>query len=255
MKNIIVAANWKLNKSPAETRTFFQTFIDGLKKNNMAYSELEKKLSVVFFPPAISLEAASQSLKGTSIQFGAQNIYHESQGAFTGETSAKVVKELNGRYALIGHSERRQYFRESNSDLNKKIQHAIHSQLVPMYCIGETLEERESGKTESVLRTHINDGLKDISGLAATLVIAYEPVWAIGTGKIATPEQVRETHAFIHATLLKMDLPDTKILYGGSVKASNAKELIQLPHVSGFLVGGASLEAPSFLELIQNSLF
>jgi triosephosphate isomerase (TIM) len=254
MKNIIVAANWKLNKSPAEARTFFQTFLENLKKNNLAYSELEKKLSVVFFPPAISLEAVSQSLKGLSVQFGAQNIYHESQGAFTGENSAKVVKELNGRYALIGHSERRQYFRESNSDLNKKINHAIQNQLIPMYCIGETLEERESGKTESVLQTQIQDGLKDISGLAATLVIAYEPVWAIGTGKIATPEQVKETHAFIQATLSKMGLPDTKILYGGSVKASNAKELIQLPHVSGFLVGGASLEAPSFLELIQNSL-
>lgn len=252
MKNIILAANWKLNKSPAETRSFFQSFIEEGKKKSF-YEQIEKQFQVVFFPPAISIEATSQSLKGTSIKFGGQNIYSESQGAFTGENSAKVIKELNGDYALIGHSERRQYFQETNATLNKKIHHAIKSNLIPMYCIGETLEEREAGKTESVLLSQLKEGLKDIVS-AKSLVIAYEPVWAIGTGKIATADQVKETHAFIQKTLEKLNLAEAPILYGGSVKATSAKELIQIPNVSGFLVGGASLETASFLDLIQNSL-
>lgn len=251
---MILAANWKLNKSPAETRTFFQTFVDSFKKNESAYGQLGKQYNVAFFPSAISLEAASQCLKGTAVQFGGQNIYSESQGAFTGENSAKVIKELGGHYALIGHSERRQYFQETNSVLNKKIAHALQSGLAPMYCIGETLEEREKNHTEAVLLKQLTEGLKDIPNLALSLVVAYEPVWAIGTGKVATAEQVKETHAFVHKTLSAMGLSNVEILYGGSVKASSAKELIQIPHVGGFLVGGASLEPHSFLELITNSL-
>lgn len=254
MKNIILAANWKLNKSPAETRSFFQSFQSEFKAKS-SFAQLGKQFQVVFFPPAISLEAASQALKDSAIKFGAQNIYFESQGAFTGENSAKVIKELNGEYALIGHSERRQYFQESNALLNKKILHALKSDLVPMYCVGETLDERDNGKTESVLLTQLSEGLKDITvATGKTLVVAYEPVWAIGTGKVATPDQVKETHAFISKTLNQLDLSTTPILYGGSVKASNAQELIQIPHVSGFLVGGASLESASFIDLIQNSM-
>lgn len=255
MKNVIVAANWKLNKSPAETRMFFQAFLDGFKKNSSVQSVLGKHLNVVFFPPAISLEAMSQSLKDSGIQFGGQNIYHESQGAFTGENSAKVIKELNGHYALIGHSERRKYFHETNDGLNKKIQHAIQSGLAPMFCIGETLEEREKGLTEKVLETQLVEGLKNISpSNSKSLVVAYEPVWAIGTGKVATPAQVKDTHAFVFNKLSSMGFSMTPILYGGSVKASNALELVQIPHVSGFLVGGASLEPQSFLDLILASL-
>ncbi|OYZ17588.1 MAG: triose-phosphate isomerase [Bdellovibrio sp. 28-41-41] len=254
MKNIILAANWKLNKSPAETRRFFKTFFDEGKKKSF-YAQIGKQFQVVFFPSTISLEATSESVKDSEVRFGGQNIYSESQGAFTGENSAKVIKELNGHYALIGHSERRQYFHESNSFLNKKIHHALKSDLIPMYCIGETLEERESGKTEAVLLAQLTEGLKEItSANGKTLVVAYEPVWAIGTGKIATADQVKETHAFVQKTLAKLDLEQTPILYGGSVKAANAQELIQIPHVSGFLVGGASLEAAAFLDLIQNSL-
>ncbi len=254
MKNIILAANWKLNKSPAETRSFFQKFLEDAKTKSF-YPQIGKHFQIAFFPSAISLEATSQSLKGSAVRFGGQNIYSESQGAFTGENSAKVIKELNGHYALIGHSERRQYFHETNALLNKKIHHALKSDLIPMLCIGETLEERESGKTEAVLLSQLTEGLKEInSSNGKTLVVAYEPVWAIGTGKIATAEQVKDTHAFIHKTLTKLDLSDTPILYGGSVKASNAQELIQIPNVNGFLVGGASLEVPSFLDLIQNSL-
>lgn len=253
MKNIIVAANWKLNKSPTETRQFFQTFIEKFKKKS-SYAQLGEQFQVVFFPQTISLEATSQSLKDSAIKFGAQNIYFQSQGAFTGENSAKVTKELNADFALIGHSERRQYFYETNAFLNKKILHAIKSELAPMYCIGETLEERESGKTQDILLAQIMEGLKDVPAAnSKTLVVAYEPVWAIGTGKIATAEQVKETHAFIHKALTHLGLGTTPILYGGSVKAANAQELIQIPHVSGFLVGGASLEVPTFLDLIQNS--
>lgn len=251
MKNIIVAANWKLNKSPNEARTFFNVFLEGFKKNSSVYGQLGKEITVVFFPSAISLEAVSQSLKDTVIQFGGQNIYQESQGAFTGENSAKVIKELNGHYALIGHSERRQYFSENNSGLNKKIQHALQMGLAPMYCIGETLDERENGSTEKVLLAQLTEGLKDVSASnAQSLVVAYEPVWAIGTGKVATPDQVKETHAFVFKTLSNLGFSTTPILYGGSVKAANALELIQIPNVSGFLVGGASLEPQSFLDLI-----
>ncbi len=255
MKKIIVAANWKLNKSPAETRQFFQLFLELMKKYSAASASLGTSLEVVFFPSAISIEATSQSLKSSGIDFGVQNIYFESQGAFTGENSAKVVKELNGRSILVGHSERRQYFNETNQFLNRKIQHVLVSELSPMYCIGETLDEREKGKTESILLAQLTEGLKGIeASKAKELVIAYEPVWAIGTGKVATPDQVKETHAFVQKTLVALGFPNTPILYGGSVKANNATELIKLPFVSGFLVGGASLEPQAFSELIDNSL-
>lgn len=254
MKNVILAANWKLNKSPSETRQFFQTFLAACK-GQLFYQQFGKQIQVVFFPPTISLEATSQALNETLIKFGGQNIYSESQGAFTGENSAKMIKELNGDYALIGHSERRQYFHEANADLNKKIIHALSLKLIPMYCVGETLEEREAGKTDAVLLAQLTEGLRNVSlDQGKALVVAYEPVWAIGTGKIATADQIKETHAFIQKTLTQLGLTSTPILYGGSVKASNAYELIKIPNVSGFLVGGASLEAPSFLELIQNSL-
>ncbi len=245
MKKIILAANWKLNKSPNETREFFKSFLAAFVTN--AHAE------VVFFPSAISLEAASQSLRDSPIKFGAQNIYFESQGAFTGENSAAVVKELGGSYALIGHSERRQYFAESNELLGKKIQQALQAKLIPMLCIGETLAERESGKTESVLQSQLQEGLDLVTVPMSHLVVAYEPVWAIGTGKIATAEHIRDTHAYIHRTLKGKALEATPILYGGSVKAANAAELIQIPHVSGFLVGGASLDVASFLDLVAHS--
>ncbi len=255
MKKIIVAANWKLNKSPAETRQFFHSFLELTKKNSAVAASLGNSMDLVFFPSAISIEATSQSLKGSGIDFGVQNVYFESQGAFTGENSAKVVKELNGRAILVGHSERRQYFSETNQFLNKKIQHVLGSDLSPMYCIGETLNEREKGQTESILLAQLTDGLKGIeASKAKSLVIAYEPVWAIGTGKVATPEQVEETHAFVQKTLVALGFPNTPILYGGSVKANNATELIRLPFVSGFLVGGASLEPQSFSDLINSSL-
>lgn len=233
----IFAANWKLQKNPDETRKFFAEF---------SKLELQPSSQVVFFPSSICLEAASASLKNSKIQFGSQNCYFEAAGAFTGETSAKSVKDIGGQYILIGHSERRSLFGETSEMIAKKIKLVQSLDLIPMFCIGETLAEREAGKTLSVLAQQIKEGLSQ-ADLSKEIVVAYEPVWAIGTGKVATPEQVKETHEQVHQELKKIyKSQEVAILYGGSVKADNAAQLIQIPHVSGFLVGGASLEPASF---------
>lgn len=234
----IFAANWKLFKSPAEARSFFQAFKDVAGK---ATGEL------VFFPSAIALEATSQSLKGTTIHFGAQNCYSQLQGAFTGENSIQVAKELGADYILIGHSERRQLFAESDALIADKVATVQSLGLTPMLCIGETLQEREATHTFRVLETQLHLGLAK-ADKTKPVVIAYEPVWAIGTGKVATAEQVAETHTDVHNILQGLGF-HCPILYGGSVKPDNASTLIQQPHVSGFLVGGASLEVESFIKI------
>ncbi len=234
----IFAANWKLHKTPAETRTFFKSFKEISSK---ATGEL------VFFPSAISLEAACETVKGSNIHIGAQNCYAQNQGAFTGENSAQVVKELGGDYILIGHSERRQIFGETDALIADKVAMVQSLGLTPMLCIGETLQEREATHTFRVLETQLLLGLAK-ADKSKPIVIAYEPVWAIGTGKVATPEQVAETHTDVHGILTKLGFT-APILYGGSVKADNAKTLIEQPHVSGFLVGGASLEVDSFSKI------
>lgn len=235
----IFAANWKLFKNPKETREFFTQFKEVSAK---ATGEL------VFFPSAISLEAASTSLAGTSIKWGAQNCHSQAQGAFTGENSAQVVKELGGSYVLIGHSERRKVFGETDAAIAEKVAFVQSLSLVPMLCIGETLEEREGLHTFRTLETQLHLGLAKADKLKP-VVIAYEPVWAIGTGKVATPEQVAETHTDVFGILKALGFETTPILYGGSVKPDNAAGLIQQPHVNGFLVGGASLEVKSFIEI------
>lgn len=235
----IFAANWKLFKSPKETREFFSQFKDMAGK---ATGE------IVFFPSAISLEAASESLRGTSIKFGAQNCYFQAQGAFTGENSAQVVKDLGGHYILVGHSERRKLFLEDDNTIAEKVAHIQSLGLIPMLCIGETLDEREALHTFRVLETQLHLGLAK-ADTSKPLVIAYEPVWAIGTGKVASPEQVAETHKDVFSILEKIGFQEAPILYGGSVKPDNAKGLIGLEHVDGFLVGGASLEPKSFSEI------
>ncbi|WP_413288546.1 triose-phosphate isomerase [Bdellovibrio sp. HCB337] len=238
----IFAANWKLFKSPKETREFFAQWSEAFKGS---------KNEVVFFPSAMSLEAASTSIQkinaGYDLSFGVQNAYFQAQGAFTGENSAAVVKELGGKYVLIGHSERRQLFAEKNELLADKVAFTQGLGLVPMLCIGETLQEREAGQTKSVLKTQLTAGLAKADKVK-TLVVAYEPVWAIGTGKVATPEQVQETHKDVFEILSTLGFT-APILYGGSVKPDNAAGLIQIPHVDGFLVGGASLEVPSFQKI------
>ncbi|MEK2644624.1 triose-phosphate isomerase [Bdellovibrio sp. BCCA] len=235
----IFAANWKLFKTPKETREFFAQFKEVANK---ATGEL------VFFPSAISLEAASTSLTGTTIKWGAQNCYFQASGAFTGENSAQVVKELGGSYILIGHSERRKIFGETDALIAEKVAFTQGLGLTPMLCIGETLEEREASHTFRVLETQLHLGLAK-ADKTKPVVIAYEPVWAIGTGKVATPEQVAETHTDVFNILSKLGFAQSPILYGGSVKPDNAAGLIKQPHVNGFLVGGASLEVKSFSEI------
>jgi len=234
----IFAANWKLFKNPTDTRIFFKNFKEVADHATG---------SLVFFPPAISLEATAESLKNSSISFGAQNCFTQTQGAFTGENSAQMVKDLGGSYILIGHSERRQLFSETDNLVAEKVALVQNLGLTPMLCIGETLQEREAAHTFRILETQLQLGLSK-ADKSKPLVVAYEPVWAIGTGKVATPEQVAETHTDVHEILTKLGF-SAPILYGGSVKPDNAKTLIQQPHVSGFLVGGASLEVDSFIKI------
>ncbi len=238
----IFAANWKLFKSPKETREFLVHWGEVFQA-----SENE----VIFFPSAISLEAASLAIQNLKVKyalhFGMQNSYFQAQGAFTGENSAAMLQQLGGKYVLIGHSERRQLFAEKNELLANKVNYTHSLGLVPMLCVGETLEERESGKTKDILRVQLTEGLLKADKLKP-LVVAYEPVWAIGTGKVATSEQVQETHKDVFEILQSLGFT-APILYGGSVKPDNAAALIRIPHVDGFLVGGASLEVASFQKI------
>ncbi|MBX2995909.1 MAG: triose-phosphate isomerase [Bdellovibrionaceae bacterium] len=241
----LFAANWKLHKTPAETRAFFKAWKD------KAGSLSADRAQVVFFPTAICLEAASQELADAGFEWGAQNCYFEDKGAFTGETSAQAVQSLGGRWILIGHSERRSIFGETDELCAKKIKKVQDLGLTPMFCIGETLQERESGKTFDVLKDQLIKGLAH-ADKTKPLAIAYEPVWAIGTGKVAGPEQVQEAHQFLFEQIKSMGLSTaTPLLYGGSVKADNAGALGKIPHVDGFLVGGASLEVDSFLAIAK----
>lgn len=205
---------------------------------------------VVFFPSTICLDAASCSLKSSSVKWGAQNCHSKNSGAFTGETSAQVVKDMGGQYILLGHSERRSLFGETDSFIADKLETVQALSLTPMLCIGETLQEREAGSTVEVVKSQLQKGLaKAVRG--SSLVVAYEPVWAIGTGKVATPEQVEETHTAIAGILKEMGFNDVPVLYGGSVKPDNAPGLMGLKNVSGFLVGGASLEVDSFIKIAK----
>lgn len=237
----IFAANWKMHKNPKETRAFFSE----LKKT--AVGPLAQ---LVFFPPAPCLEAASESVLGTSIEFGSQNSHFEQAGAFTGEVSPLLVLGLGGKWALLGHSERRTLFGETSEMVAKKARSAQGLGLTPMVCVGELLHERDEGKTNDVLALQLSESLNGVDP-SRDLVIAYEPVWAIGTGRVAGPDQVKETHAFIHSHLIKMGFAKTPILYGGSVKPDNAGTLVHIPFVDGFLIGGASLDVASFLKIAQ----
>lgn len=244
----IFAANWKLNKTPNEARDFFK------KLDPLLSDAFFEKNEMICFPQNFSLEAVSTSIFGSknlkSIGFGPQNVFHQKSGAFTGENSATVAQGLGAKFALIGHSERRQLFGETNSSVAEKLGFIQAHSMVPVFCVGETLSERESGKTGFVLDLQLREGLKNAIK-ANRIIIAYEPVWAIGTGKVATIEQVRETHAMIFNLLATLGYKDFQILYGGSVKPENATELLSIPHVDGFLVGGAALEVDSFLKICQ----
>ncbi len=240
----IFAANWKLNKSPQQAAEFVESF----KKLTAGLAGFYSEREIFIFPSAFSLSAVVDAAKGSEIKVGPQNVYWENSGAFTGENSGDVAKQMGAALILIGHSERRQLFVESNEQINKKIKLAQSLSLQPVFCVGETLQQRDSNKTEEVCFAQLNEGLSGID-ISKKFILAYEPVWAIGTGKVATVEQVADIHLKLHKKLKALGFLDFKILYGGSVKAENAKELLQVTHVDGFLIGGASLDPQSFFKI------
>ena len=249
MRKKIIAANWKMNMTVSEAESFLEDF----------RLEIEDVTSVetVIAPPFTVLPKLSELLGGSQkIRLGAQNFYYEKSGAYTGEISATMLRELFVKYVIIGHSERRQIFGETDDLINKKVLAAHASELKPILCVGETLAEREAGKENEVLETQLRGGLANVTAeqLLET-VIAYEPVWAIGTGKTATSAQAQECHAHVRAVLAELTDQATadkvRIQYGGSVKPSNAKELLTQPDIDGALVGGASLEPRSFAEIVK----
>ncbi len=249
----IIAGNWKMYKTAAEALGL----VNALKKELVGVRDTD--VEVVICPPFTALYAVAAMLTDSSIKLGAQNVHWEKEGAFTGEIAAPMLKELSARYAIVGHSERRQYFGETNEGVNKRAKAALANGIQAIVCVGETLAQREAGQTQAVIRDHITGGLAGFTKDAMLdTVIAYEPVWAIGTGKTATPAQAQEVHAFIRELLAAMfDAPvaaKTRIQYGGSVKPANAKELLGQPDIDGALVGGASLEAKGFADIVKAAL-
>lgn len=249
-RKLIIAANWKMNKGPAETVEFLETFLKGAE-------ELAEMADVVIAPPFVSIPAAADLLAESVVALSSQNVSDQEEGAFTGEVSTSMLNEVGAQYVIIGHSERRSIYGEGDALINSKIKKALSADLKPIFCIGETLEEREGGKLEEVLRTQVRDGLADLTEEnMAEVVVAYEPVWAIGTGVTASPEQAQEAHAFVRSLI--QDLfgervaSAIRIQYGGSVKPANAAELLGQADIDGALVGGASLEPGSFRDLITN---
>lgn len=214
----------------------------------------EATCDVVVCVPAIDIPAVSEALKGTNIRLGAENVHFAEKGAYTGEISAAMLKEYGVEYVIIGHSERRQYFGETDETVNKRTLTALNAGLTPIVCVGETLEERETGKTEAVLHRQLEEGLKGVEDLTK-LVIAYEPVWAIGTGKTATAAQANETIGYIRKTLGELFCEKcaakVRIQYGGSMNAGNCKELMAQEEIDGGLIGGASLKAPDFSVIVN----
>jgi triosephosphate isomerase len=248
MRKIIIAGNWKMNNDLNETVNLISEI-----KNQLPNSE---NVGVIVAPPFTSLETAAELLKDSSIGLSAQNMSHADSGAFTGEISGQMLKSVGCEYVILGHSERRTIFSESNETINRKMKKALHVGLKPIFCIGETLEEREANITENVVEKQIREGLDDISeSELSDLIVAYEPVWAIGTGKTASPEQAQQVHNFIRNLISKLFSPDFAenlvIQYGGSVKPDNAKELLGQPDIDGALVGGACLKADSFIGIIN----
>lgn len=246
MRIPLLAANWKMYKTPAEAQAFVSAFLK---------TPLPANAEVAIFPPAIDLPAAIAAAKGSALKIGAQNIYFADEGAFTGEISAPMLVAAGATHVLIGHSERRQYFGETDEWVNKKLHTALRHNLIPIVCVGEHLDQRENGETEAVLRRQTSRALQEIDAAqAAPIVIAYEPVWAIGTGKTATPEIAQEAHSVIRhevAQLLGRPVSEAmRILYGGSVKPDNAAQLCKQPDIDGALVGGASLDPASFSKIV-----
>ncbi|MCX6388811.1 MAG: triose-phosphate isomerase [Solirubrobacterales bacterium] len=245
----MIAGNWKMNKTVAESEDFIQGLLPRVTTADA--------VDVIICPPFTSLEAMVDSTRGSRVEVYAQNMHEEPSGAFTGEISASMLSELDVHGVILGHSERRAYFNETDEALAKKVAAAIHAELAPMLCVGETDAEREAGTMEERLRTQVTEGLSSISDADLLKVaIAYEPVWAIGTGKVATTEQAQEACAFIRSLLAERSqeaADSVRILYGGSAKPDNAGELLALPDCDGLLIGGASLDPGSLADMAAAS--
>lgn len=244
----IIAGNWKMNMNPEQTAEFVKAVKDKLPKA----TEVESVIAAT----AVDLPALLENAKGSELKVAAENCYFEDEGAFTGETSPKVLKEMGVDYVIIGHSERRDYFHETDEDINKKAHAIFNNGMTPIVCCGESLETREAGKAEEWVEAQVKAALKDLTAeQVSNLVIAYEPIWAIGTGKTATSDQAEEICAVVRKTvadLYDQDVADkVRIQYGGSVKPANVKELMAKPNIDGGLVGGASLVPESYLELVN----
>ena len=247
MRKKIIAGNWKMNVKPSETATLVKEVAEATK--------LFTNVEVVCCTPAIDIPAAVAAAAGTHVGVGAENAHWEEKGAFTGEISTGMIVDAGAKYVIIGHSERRQYFGETDETVNKRTRAVIAAGLTAIVCVGETLEEREAGKLVEVIERQMNVGLKDVTPAdCERLVIAYEPVWAIGTGKTATPDQAQEVHALIRATLAKLVGAETaetvRIQYGGSMKPTNAAELLAKKDIDGGLIGGAALKAADFAGIV-----
>ena len=242
----LLAANWKMYKTRTEAREFVEDFLPRLKRTDA---------DVVLCPAATALAAVARALEGTAVGVAAQNMHEEQQGPYTGEVSAPMLIDVGATGVVLGHSERRELFGETDAALARKVPAALAGQLQPILCVGETEAERDAGDTERKLRHQVQEGLEKVaSERLGEVVIAYEPVWAIGTGRVATPEQAQDAIAFVRALVADRDREEaqrTRILYGGSVKPDNAAELLALEDVDGALVGGASLEVVDFAAIVE----
>ena len=247
MRKPIIAGNWKMNKTPSEGVALVKELLPLVA---------DAACDVVVCPPFVDLPAVGEALKGSNVHLGAQNIHFAEKGAYTGEVSADMLKELGVEYVIIGHSERREYFAETDETVNKKVLVALEKGFTPIMCCGETLEQREAGITEEFVSGQVEKGL---AGLTAAdlpkVVIAYEPIWAIGTGKTATNEEANETIGAIRKTLARLFGEEaaqaTRIQYGGSMNAKNASALMAMPDIDGGLIGGASLKAEDFSKVVH----
>ncbi len=250
MRRKVIAGNWKMNNDLSQSKDLITKLINGLSGQQI-------HCDVIICPPFTSLSEAATLVKDTTVKLGAQNMYFEENGAFTGEISASMLKSAGCEYVILGHSERRTIFGESDELINKKIKKALQSGLKPIFCVGETLQEREAEITSKIIERQVVEGLKEISATDLNnIILAYEPVWAIGTGKTATPAQAEEVHLFIRNLIAKIYTKNAAeklvIQYGGSVKADNAAELLSQKDIDGALVGGACLKADSFMAIIKS---
>lgn len=241
----LIAANWKMNKTVPESVSFIDNFKNSIKSS---------KNETVICPAFASLNDVKKAIKGTKIKLGAQNMHFEEKGAFTGEISASMLRDAGCEYVILGHSERRAYFDETDEIINKKVKTALKNRLKVILCIGEALEQRENNETKAIIKFQLENCLRNINNEEIkNIVIAYEPVWAIGTGKNATPKQAEEVHLFIRELFKKLYnvgiSESTRVIYGGSVNPGNAKELLAMKNIDGALVGGASLDPKSFAEI------